>query len=184
MSEIRAVVAYAASRFDEDFEPDLVYWEHEAGPAYGDLTCKLAWISDRQESFRDFDSGDETLDLEQSSLVLATIQLTFESIDTTTESYPTARSLSARVRQYLCSRLCRRFAAEKGLAILSTDGPMTDRRKTLDGRLMTFLSFETKWRFEFGLPDFAETQDTIKNVVIHGELDDNLDPAVEVDFTT
>lgn len=186
MLAIKESVAYAAQKFDADFETDLVYWEEESGPAYGDLTCKLSWISDRQESFRDFDSGaSDAIELEQSSLVLATVQLTFESIQTTTTDYATARTFAARVRQYLSSKLFNLYVrTEKGLVVLSTNGPITPRRKTVDGRLINHLSFETKWRFEFGMADRAETQDLIDEVKFEGEIADYIEPPLEVEFTT
>jgi len=181
LAAIKDIVVNACTKFDPDFHSDLVYWEHESGPAYGNLTCKLSMISSREESTRDFSATDTSV--EQSSLILATVQLTFESIETTTTDYFTAHTFSERVRQHLSSRQGKLYTRDKKVAVLSTHGPMTYRRKTLDGALMGFLSFETKWRYEFGLDDQAETVGTIQSIVFEGSVDIGSGPEVEMDFT-
>jgi hypothetical protein len=171
MSAIKSQVLAAVRKYDPLYQEELVFWDGEPIPQYGDLTCELSLVSSRQESFREVVSAaGDSLNVSPSSLVLATVQLKFESLNNTVN--PFAMDLAERTRQDLNGQARKRSANQASLAILSAPETMVVRRKDVDGRSVLFTVLETVWRFEYFLSTSEpDTNETIRTVVAQGEGD-------------
>lgn len=172
MQAIKAQVIAAIRKYQSDFHEDLVYWDGESIPQYGDLLCELSLVSSQEESYREVEAGTGTsFEVSPSSLVLAAVQLKFESLNNTVN--PFALDLAERTRQALQSTSRRLDANAEGLAILTPIPALICRRKLIDGRSVMFCVLETQWRFEYSIPasaeDEPETLETIRTVVGVGE---------------
>lgn len=176
MAAIKAQVLAAVRKYDPTYHEDLVFWDGEPIPQYGDLTCELSLVASRQESFREVaSSAGNNLSYQPSSLVLATVQLKFESLNNTVN--PFAMDLAERARQDLNGQARKRSANQAALAILSAPETMIIRRKDVDGRSVMYTVLETTWRFEYFLPTSQvspgssepDVVETIRTVVAQGE---------------
>jgi hypothetical protein len=172
MTAIKAQTLAAIRKYDPNFETELVYWDGEPIPEYGEMTCELSLVSTRQEAFREVstESGDQ-LNVQPSSLILTTIQLRFESLNNTVN--PFAMDLAERTRQDLHAQTRRRSANAAGLAILSVPEAMiVRRREDAHQRSVMYTVFETTWRFEYFISSSEpDTNETIRTVVAQGEGD-------------